>query len=64
MEQPIKSYKVEIYDRDTKEVVETIECRSFDEAERVERGVNINLNRRQYRTRVNYINQRKEENHQ
>ena len=43
---------VEIVQTKTGEVVQTIEAGSYRSAERVERGVNINLNHNEYHTRI------------
>ena len=45
-------YFVEIVSKKTKEVEHRIECKSEHNAEKVERGVNINLNHDKYVTRV------------
>ena len=47
------TYRVEVVDRKTKEVVAVIAEGETDRgAERIERGVNINLNRKAYYVRI------------
>lgn len=45
-------WQVEIRDIDTDEIIEVIECSGERSAERVENGVNINLNKEKYYTEV------------
>ena len=45
-------YKVEVIDADTDEVVKVIEAANMRTAERVEDGLNINLNHMRYFTRI------------
>ncbi|QEM43330.1 hypothetical protein CHOTACABRAS_276 [Bacillus phage Chotacabras] len=44
--------KVVIIEIKTNTIVESIPCRNMREAERVERGVNINLNHSEYFTTI------------
>lgn len=46
------SYKVQVIDCNTNKVVKEIECESLRAAERVENGLNINLNHMQYFTTI------------
>lgn len=46
------TYRVEVVDANTDEVVKTIEAASLRTAERIEDGMNINLNHMQYFTRI------------
>ena len=46
---------VKIINRDTGEVVEAIFCGSVQEALKVERGININLNHRDYQTDIDFV---------
>ena len=45
-------YLIEIVETETGEVVETMEATSERTAEKIERGVNINLNHEDYHTRI------------
>lgn len=45
-------YTVQIIEKATKEVVEEIPANNVDQALRVERGVKINLNHKDYRTKL------------
>lgn len=45
-------YLIEIVETETDEVVETMEATSERTAEKIERGVNINLNHEDYHTRI------------
>jgi hypothetical protein len=45
-------WKVEVVHIETEEVVKAIECNSERSAERVERGVLINMNHEDYFTRI------------
>jgi hypothetical protein len=47
-----RGFVVEIIERKTRKVVESMPARTFEEAERIERGAQRNLNRRDYRTTV------------
>ena len=46
------AYKVQVIDADTDEVVKEIEAANLRTAERVENGLNINLNHMRYFTRI------------
>jgi len=46
------NYSVNIIETETGEVVETIEVGSYRKAERVERGVNINLDHDNFHTEI------------
>jgi len=46
------TYKVQVIDAETDEVVKEIETANLRTAERVENGLNINLNHMQYFTRI------------
>lgn len=45
-------HNIEIVETETNEVVQTIPGGSHRTAERIERGVNINLNHEKYHTRI------------
>ena len=46
------AYRVEVVDETTGDVVKAIPCTSQRQAERVEGGININLNHERYFTRI------------
>ena len=46
------TYKVQVVDAETDEVVKEIEAANLRTAERVENGLNINLNHMRYFTRI------------
>ena len=46
------TYKVEVVDAETNEVVKTLETANLRTAERVEDGMNINMNHMRYFTRI------------
>lgn len=45
-------YRVEIVETATDEVVETVGDNAYRTAERIERGININLNHEKFYTRI------------
>jgi len=45
-------WRVNVIDRDTNEIVHTVRCRNDREAEKVERGLWINMNHDEYYTEV------------
>lgn len=47
-----KPWRVEVIEDDTQEVVKTIQCHTKREAERVERGLLINLNHKRFHTNI------------
>ena len=47
-----KPWRVEVVEDDTQEVVKTIECHTEREAQRVERGLLINLNHERFHTNI------------
>ena len=47
-----KPWRVEVIEDDTQEVVKTIECHTEREAQRVERGLLINLNHERFHTNI------------
>lgn len=47
-----KPWRVEVIEDDTQEVVKTIECHTKREAERVERGLLINLNHERFHANI------------
>ena len=47
-----KPWRVEVVEDATQEVVKTIPCHTKREAERVERGLLINLNRERFHTSI------------
>lgn len=53
----MKKFLVQIIETDSKKVVETLACNSRSEAERIQRGVNINLNDDDYHTEVHETEQ-------
>jgi hypothetical protein len=58
-----RKYGVAIIHRKTKEVARVVPAYSLDDALRIERGVQINLNRRNYRTQIRFPEEQKEVNH-
>ena len=47
-----KQWRVEVVEDATQEVVKTIQCHTQREAERVERGLSINMNHADYYTKI------------
>ena len=47
-----KPWRVEVVEDATQEVVKTIQCHTQREAERVERGLSINMNHADYYTKI------------
>ena len=47
-----KPWRVEVVEDATQEVVKTIQCHTQREAERVERGLSINMNHADYYTEI------------
>ena len=47
-----KQWRVEVVEDATQEVVKTIQCHTQREAERVERGLSINMNHADYYTEI------------
>ena len=47
-----KPWRVKVVEDDTQEVVKTIRCHTEREAERVERGLLINLNHERFHTSI------------
>lgn len=49
-------YEVQIIDADTDKVIDAIPAKTEHSAERIERGVNINLNHEKYYTQIKQTN--------
>ena len=47
-----KPWRVEVIEDDTQEVVKTIRCHTEREAQRVERGLLVNLNHKRFHTNI------------